>query len=186
MAQTATWLRLSSPANTEHRSDFGMNVDNNNHSSSVAPRPIPAPSELNRWDLGEILNPSSSAPNFPRDRKMSLDFTAKAAQPQHGLYAQSDLDQPFSIPNSENVSASSRSLFPSVLIDFPDRHHGYRRPLKLRALPKLCLERLAFLPSIPHKCILVLIFRPQLRHRFRQPLHSSSFQRLCSVIHRLW
>jgi hypothetical protein len=83
-----------------------MNIDNTNHSSSVAPRPIPAASELNRWNLSEILNPSSSAPTYPRDRKMSLDFSAKTSQPQHGLYGQPDLDQSFNIPNSENVSAS--------------------------------------------------------------------------------
>lgn len=133
MAQAATWLRLSFPANTEHRSDFGMNIDNTNHSPSVAPRPIPASSELNRWDLSELLNPSSSAP-YPRDRKMSLDFNAKASQPQHGLYAQTDLDQPFSIPNSENVSFYLPFL-PPVLTGTPGRTHGNHRPFQLRTFP---------------------------------------------------
>lgn len=99
-----------------------MSIDNTNHSS--APRPIPASSEFNRWDLSEILNPSSSAPSKPRDRKMSLDFSAKASQPQHGLYGQPDLDQSFNIPSSENVSASSY-LPPPGLTRSSDRQYGY-------------------------------------------------------------
>ncbi|KAJ7217855.1 jkappa-recombination signal binding protein [Mycena pura] len=47
--------------------------------------PSRSSSDLNRWDLADILNPS----NPPRDRKMSLDF------PQHGMYAQNDNDQAF-------------------------------------------------------------------------------------------
>lgn len=90
MAQ-AGWM--SGSGTTERRSEFGMNVDGNSPSGhgghgshTVAPRPIPsAPSDLNRWDLAELLNPSSNPPSA-RDRKMSLDL-----QPQH-LYPPSDLD----------------------------------------------------------------------------------------------
>ncbi|KAJ7772562.1 jkappa-recombination signal binding protein [Mycena maculata] len=42
-----------------------------------------------RWDLADILNPSSAAP----ERKMSLDFPHS----QHGMYAQSDLDTAFNV-----------------------------------------------------------------------------------------
>lgn len=123
------WLCLSPSANTERQSEFGMNIGNTSHSSS-APRPIPAPSELNRWDLSEILNPSSSAPAQSRDRKMSLDFSAKASQPQHGLYGQPDLDQSFNIPSSENVNLLYHSFFQCSL-KTSDRQYGWRRSLKL-------------------------------------------------------
>lgn len=89
-----------------------MNIDNTNHSSSVVPRPIPAPSEPDRWNISDPLSPSSSTPNYSRDHKMSLDFAAKASQSHHGLYGQPDLDQPFNIPNSENVSVYLSPHFP--------------------------------------------------------------------------
>ncbi|KAJ3560738.1 hypothetical protein NP233_g10640 [Leucocoprinus birnbaumii] len=50
---------------------------------------------------------------------MSLDFSAKASQPQHGLYGQPDLDPSFNIPNSDNTESmdtsdhSNYDLFPS-------------------------------------------------------------------------
>ncbi|KXN91022.1 hypothetical protein AN958_03089 [Leucoagaricus sp. SymC.cos] len=50
---------------------------------------------------------------------MSLDFSAKASQPQHGLYGQPDLDQSFNIPSSENPDTmettdhSNYDIFPS-------------------------------------------------------------------------
>ncbi|KAJ7496089.1 jkappa-recombination signal binding protein [Mycena galericulata] len=48
-----------------------------------------------RWDLADILNPSSAPARIDpaRERKMSLDFPHS----QHGMYAQSDLDQAFNL-----------------------------------------------------------------------------------------
>lgn len=96
MAQTASWLPSAS---SERRSEY----DNPGHS---APRPIPPPSDLNRWDLSEILNPSA------RERKLNMDFSSSSHH--HPLYPHNDLDQSFILP-SENVS-SALALFPKFLI----------------------------------------------------------------------
>ncbi|KAF9062429.1 hypothetical protein BDP27DRAFT_1271619 [Rhodocollybia butyracea] len=50
-------------------------------SSAVAPRPIPPPSDISRWDLAEILNPASAF----RERKLalSMDFSSSSAGPPH-------------------------------------------------------------------------------------------------------
>lgn len=108
MAQTAAWLPISPTASAERRSEFGMNVDNPGHTSSVAPRPIPPSSELNRWDLAEILNPQNGGNQFAssRDRKLSMDFGSGSAQGQHSLYGQPELDPSFNLHSSENSSSS--------------------------------------------------------------------------------
>lgn len=121
MAQT-TWLSSTLPpllppsVSAERRSDFGMSVDNasitNSHTSShahnhssVAPRPIPPPSDLNRWDLAGLLNPPAG---YSRDRKMSLDFsTSPAQQPQHALYSQPEVDQPYHLHPADNTNSPS-------------------------------------------------------------------------------
>jgi len=84
-----------------------MSIDNT-FSSTTAPRPVPAPSDLHRWDLLEILNPPLSPSPHARSRKMSLDFSTKAPQ---SLYGQSDLDQSFNVPSSENASILSCFVF---------------------------------------------------------------------------
>jgi recombining binding protein (suppressor of hairless) len=99
---TAAW---HPSASSERRSEYAMNVDNPAHSSSVASRPVPPPSEINRWDLAEILNPNSAGST--RDRKMSTDFSSSSStQPQPGLYGQ-ELDQGFNLHNPDTVSSSS-------------------------------------------------------------------------------
>lgn len=103
-----------------------MNIDNN---SSVAPRPIPPPSELNRWDLADILNPTSGGAHFNRDRKMSLDFPP--SQQQHSLYSPPDIDQSFSMHNNENGVSSSPShnqLGPSLQPQGFDHSEGMGTP----------------------------------------------------------
>ncbi|KAJ7497495.1 hypothetical protein FB451DRAFT_1121077 [Mycena latifolia] len=52
--------------------------------------------DLSRWDLADILNPSSVPPRIDpaRDRKMSLDFPHSQ---QHGMYAQNDIDPAFNV-----------------------------------------------------------------------------------------
>ncbi|CAK5281614.1 unnamed protein product, partial [Mycena citricolor] len=54
-----------------------------------------ASNDLNRWDLADILNPSSANPRIDttRDRKMSLDFPH--SQHGNGMYEQVDTDQGF-------------------------------------------------------------------------------------------
>lgn len=117
MAQTASWLSTASP---ERRSEF-MSLDSPTHSSSVAPRPIPQSSDLNRWDLAEILNPPAAVPFATRDRKMSIDFAAGPNQPQHGLYGQPDLDSSFNLHGSDNVSPSpTHQLNPPHAFDHPE------------------------------------------------------------------
>ena len=93
-----------------------MSIDNT-FSSTTAPRPVPASSDLHRWDLLEILNPPLSPPTRSRGRKMSLDFSTKAPQ---SLYGQSDIDQSFNVPNSENASI----LF--CFVSFFVAHHEFR------------------------------------------------------------
>ncbi|KAJ7680550.1 hypothetical protein DFH06DRAFT_1163446 [Mycena polygramma] len=48
--------------------------------------------DLSRWDLADILNPSSAPPRIDpaRERKMSLDFPH-----HHGMYAPTDIDPAF-------------------------------------------------------------------------------------------
>ncbi|KAF8070604.1 hypothetical protein FPV67DRAFT_1561369 [Lyophyllum atratum] len=109
-----------------------MNVDNASpgHAShgshgnpSVAPRPIPPSSDLNRWDLADLLNPPAGQHSYSRDRKMSLDFSPS---PQHNIYAQSDMDQyhmhPADAPNSPTTHQPlhSHSFDNSETIDSPD------------------------------------------------------------------
>ena len=93
-----------------------MSIDNT-FSSTTAPRPVPASSDLHRWDLLEILNPPLSPPTRSRGRKMSLDFSTKAPQ---SLYGQSDIDQSFNVPNSENASI----LF--CFVSFLVAHHEFQ------------------------------------------------------------
>ncbi|KAJ7702995.1 hypothetical protein B0H17DRAFT_1041117 [Mycena rosella] len=52
--------------------------------------------DLSRWDLADILNPSSAPPRIDpaRERKMSLDFPPHS---QHGMYAQNDVDPGFNL-----------------------------------------------------------------------------------------
>lgn len=64
-------------------------------------------SDLARWDLSDVLRPSSG-PHFARDRKMSLDFNPSAQnQSSPVLYGQPELDQAFnSLQRSDNVGPS--------------------------------------------------------------------------------
>ncbi|KAF5380568.1 hypothetical protein D9615_004559 [Tricholomella constricta] len=123
----------------ERRSEFGMNVDNasgshgshGGHGTSVAPRPIPPSSDLNRWDLADLLNPPAGQTSFSRDRKMSLDFSPSPAQPHHNLYSPPELDQsyhlhPADAPNSPTAHQQlhSHSFDNPDSIDSPD-HPNY-------------------------------------------------------------
>jgi recombining binding protein suppressor of hairless len=68
----------------ERRSEL---YDNSASTTSVAPKPIPPPSDISRWDLAEILNPTSA-------RKISMDYTSSSGPQQHSVYGQ-DIDHPF-------------------------------------------------------------------------------------------
>ncbi|KDQ57800.1 hypothetical protein JAAARDRAFT_130697 [Jaapia argillacea MUCL 33604] len=82
-----------------------MAIDSDAPHPSAAPRPLPPPSELTRWDLAEILNPSS------RDKRMSMDFSAPASnQAPHGIYGQAELDQAFSSLQNVDTSSAQHSL----------------------------------------------------------------------------
>ncbi|KAF8894023.1 hypothetical protein BD779DRAFT_1435397 [Infundibulicybe gibba] len=106
-----------------------MNVDDSqsSQSSSVAPRPIPPPSELGRWDLAEILNPPATSNHYSpsRDRKMSLDYPPPSTQSQHGIYAQPDLDQSFNIHGQENSSTPSHNFDHHEGLDTPEHPNNY-------------------------------------------------------------
>ncbi|KAG6880210.1 hypothetical protein C0992_003874 [Termitomyces sp. T32_za158] len=90
-----------------------MNVDNASSSGhshgghGSAPRGIGGNSDLNRWDLADLLNPPTTR------RKMSLDFS-----PGSALYHPPDLDQPFPIdpPNTafehNDSDSPSYDIFP--------------------------------------------------------------------------
>ncbi|KAJ3883639.1 hypothetical protein F5051DRAFT_391252 [Lentinula edodes] len=102
MAQTS-WLSSAIHGERTSRSD----LYENSSSSSVAPRPIPPPSDISRWDLAEILNPTSAF----RERKLSMDFTSGSAGPQHSVYGQSEIDHPFSALHTSDPDHSSYDLF---------------------------------------------------------------------------
>ncbi|KAJ4001569.1 hypothetical protein F5050DRAFT_1331330 [Lentinula boryana] len=103
MAQTS-WLTSAIHGERTSRSDL---YENSTSSSSVAPRPIPPPSDISRWDLAEILNPTSAF----RDRKVSMDFTSGPAGPQHNVYGQSEIDHPFSTLHTSDPDHSNYDLF---------------------------------------------------------------------------
>ncbi|KAF7361663.1 J-kappa-recombination signal binding protein [Mycena venus] len=80
--------------------------------------------DLSRWDLADILNPSSAPPRIDpaRERKMSLDFPH-----HHGMYAQSDLDSGFNAHPDGN--GNHHQLPPTHPFENPEGHafgSGYR------------------------------------------------------------
>ncbi|KAE9411288.1 LAG1-DNAbind-domain-containing protein [Gymnopus androsaceus JB14] len=84
-----------------------------------APRPIPPPSDISRWDLAEILNPSSAA--F-RERKVSMDFPSGS---QQHSYSQSDIDHPFPSLHNPDPDHASYDLFShSAPNSFGARYRG--------------------------------------------------------------
>lgn len=102
-------LLLPQPDNASHTGRHGH--------PSVAPRPIPPPSDLSRWDLADLLNPPD-----PRDRKMSLDFSPS---PQHNLYPQSDIDQPYHLhPGDSPTHTQPHPFDNSEPMDTPE-HPSY-------------------------------------------------------------
>jgi hypothetical protein len=103
--------------------------------------------DITRWDLADILNPSSAAPRDPaRDRKMSLDFPH-----HHGMYAQSDLDPGFNAHPDGNQAHHAPHPFEN-----PEGAHVTSRHLFL----VLQASRPRFWLWLPHKRFFVLFSRP--------------------------
>ncbi|KAK0212828.1 hypothetical protein DFS33DRAFT_1392352 [Desarmillaria ectypa] len=90
--------------NAERRSEF----------LSLAPRPLPPPSDISRWDLADILNPPSGASRFPLNRRRNLKLSMDFVSPNHHqpIFSPQELDSSFS-PNNIEPEHSSYELFGS-------------------------------------------------------------------------
>ena len=97
MAETSVtgvaWNALHS-ATPGRRSEFGMNVDGSGDAAHTVPRPIPPALDLGCWQVAESLSALPSSTNNPRERRMSLDFTAPGSHNgPAGLYGLPKIEQ---------------------------------------------------------------------------------------------